>query len=680
MGIKHYFQKLLMKAIAKGKIQLIPSYQSGRAVYSDWTTENAIVSGLKASNWVYACISKKADAVASVPWYVEELKGEIWTRIKNHPLEVLLQKANPFMSGQNLFERLIYHLDLGGNGLWYVNLIKDGRGNEIPYEIYPLHPDKIKPVPNKDGWIDYYEYKINAGNPKRLDPRQVVHFMYPDPASIFWGMAPLQAVSRAVDTDNEAVDWNKASLQNRAVTSGVFTTPPDAIVTQDQYDTLKKQIWEQHVGSASAGAPWIVTGGASWTPMGMSPQEMDFLESRKFHVSEIAAVFGVPVVLLSPERTTYNNMATARRLFWEDTIIPLLSSIQEVMNLSLVRWYDPAISDMTLPNNMRVSYDLSNVPAMREGLNEKVMAASTLYNMGVPFNVINQRLNLGFESIPGGDEPKPAFGFMSANAPEKKAKALTEEEKATLWKARDTTRRQWESKITESIQERFKEESKVVVKAYEDNGESGALAAVEAQRRDWEVLLKGAYMAVIEYFAERAANRLIGKARGPTEKKFIFDPFAQSVQIWIASVAARKITRMLATTQQAIAREIGKGMSQELTSVQIAKMIEKQYDSWRGLGDSAMTEYRSVMIARTETGGAANFGNREGAAQTGLELSKTWISSRDSRVRDEHSFMDGETRPFNEPYSNGLMYPGDPGGSADEVINCRCVETYDLIE
>jgi uncharacterized protein with gpF-like domain len=127
-------------------------------------------------------------------------------------------------------------------------------------------------------------------------------------------------------------------------------------------------------------------------------------------------------------------------------------------------------------------------------------------------------------------------------------------------------------------------------------------------------------------------------------------------------------------------KEIGKGMSQELTSLQIAKMIEKQYDSWRGLGDSAMTEYRSLMIARTETGGAANFGNREGAAQTGIELSKTWISSRDGRVRDEHSFMDGETKPFNEPYSNGLMYPGDPGGSADEVINCRCVETYDLIE
>lgn len=679
MGIKQYFQRLLIKAISKANIQLIPSYQSGRAVYSDWTIENAITSGLKASNWVYACISKKADAVASVPWYVEELKGEEWMRVKNHPLEILLQKANPFMSGQNLFERLIYHLDLGGNGLWYVNLV--GQGKELkPYEIYPLHPDKIKPVPDRYGYIQYYEYKIDAGISEKLDPKQVVHFMYPDPASLFWGMSPLQAVARSVDTDNEAVDWNKASLQNRAVTSGVFTTPPDVIVSQEQYDTLKEQIWAQHVGSDNAGAPWIVTGGAQWTQMSLSPQEMDFLESRKFHVSEIAAVFGVPVVLLSAERTTYNNMSTARRLFWEDTIIPLLSSIQEVMNLSLCRWYDPSISDMVAPNTLRINYDLSNVPAMREGLNEKVMVAATLYNMGVPFNTINQRLNLGFDSIPGGDEPKPAFGFMSAEPSEKKGKVLTEEEKTILWKARDHTRRQWESKIDESIKERFKEESKVVVKAFKERGEAAALAAIESQRRDWEVLLKGAYMAVIEFFAERAANRLIGKARGPTEKKFTFDPWAQSVQMWIAAVAGRKITRMLSTTQQTIAKEIGKGMSQELTSLQIAKMIEKQYDSWRGLGDSAMTEYRSLMIARTETGGAANFGNREGAAQTGLKLSKTWISSRDGRVRDEHSFMDGETRPFNEPYSNGLMYPGDPGGSADEVINCRCVETYDLIE
>jgi len=674
VGFKRFVQKLLIKAIAGGKaIQLIPSYQSGRPIYSDWTTENAILSGLKSSNWVYACISKKADAVASVSWLVERRVGNEWKRDADHPLEILLQKANPFMSGQNLFERLVYHLDLGGNGLWYV-ILADGK----PYELYPLHPDRIKPVPNKDGWIEYYEYKIDAGDPKKLDPRLVVHFMYPDPASVFWGMAPLQTVARAVDTDNEAVDWNKASLQNRAVTSGVFTTPPEAIVTQDQYDTLKAQIWDQHVGSANTGAPWIVTGGATWTPMGMTPQEMDFLESRKFHVSEIAAVFGVPVVLLSAERTTYNNMTVARRIFWEDTIVPLLSSVQEVLNLSLTRWWDPNISDMTKPPQLRVRYDLSNVPAMREGLNEKVAAATALYNMGVPFNSINQRLNLGFDPIPGGDEPKPSFGFMSDKPHE--VKAFTEEEKTTLWKARDSTRRQWEGKLTETVAERFKEESKNVIAAYEESGESGALAAVIAQKKDWEVLLKGAYMAIIEFFATRSATRLVGKSQGPTERKFVFDPFAANVQTWIAAVAARKITRMLATTQDAIAREISRGMSEELTSAQIAKRIQDKYDSWRGLGDSAMTEYRSVMIARTETGGAANFGNREGAAQTGLPLTKTWISSRDSRVRDSHDSMDGETRMFNEPYSNGLMYPGDQGGSAGEVINCRCVEEYEVIE
>jgi len=679
VGIRQAIAGWLFKAATgKRRIQIIPSSQSGRPVYSDWTTENAITSGLKASNWVYACIRRKAAAIASVPWHVEQqTKNGDWERIRNHPLEILLAKANTFMSGQDLFERLVYHLDLGGNALWYINTVGSGV-NEKPFELYPLHPDKIKPVPSVDGWIQYYEYKIQPGNPEKLDPRKIVHLMYPDPSSIFWGISPLQAAARVVDTDNEAVDWNKASLQNRAVTSGVFSTPADLIVTGDQYDELKSQVWDQHVGSSNAGAPWVVTGGMQWTPMGMTPQEMDFLESRKFHVSEIAAVFGVPVVLLSLERTTYNNMTTARTIFWEDTIIPLLVDIQETLNLSLVRWWDPAASDMAQPNNLRVMYDLSNVPALQDNLVQKVQTATHLYNMGVPFNDINQRLNLGFNDIPGGESPKPSFGFMSSKPHE--VKALTEEEKTALWKARDSTRREWESKVAEKIVDRFKDESSVVVAAYEESGESGALAAVIAQKKDWEVLLKSAYMAIIEFFATRSATRLVGKSRGAPEKKFVFDPFAANVQTWIAAVAARKITRMLATTQDAIAREISRGMSEELTSAQIAKRIQDKYDSWRGLGDSAMTEYRSVMIARTETGGAANFGNREGAAQTGMPLTKTWISSRDSRVRDSHDSLDGETRLFNEPYSNGLMYPGDQGGSAGEVINCRCVEEYEVIE
>lgn len=52
---------------------------------------------------------------------------------------------------------------------------------------------------------------------------------------------------------------------------------------------------------------------------------------------------------------------------------------------------------------------------------------------------------------------------------------------------------------------------------------------------------------------------------------------------------------------------------------------------------------------------------------------KQWDAALDSRTRLSHAKVDGEVKELEETFSNGLLYPGDPSGSAAEVINCRCV-------
>jgi len=84
---------------------------------------------------------------------------------------------------------------------------------------------------------------------------------------------------------------------------------------------------------------------------------------------------------------------------------------------------------------------------------------------------------------------------------------------------------------------------------------------------------------------------------------------------------------------------------------------------------------RARTIARTEVHGAYSEG-RHIAADATHPIYKQWITSRDARVRDWHAYLDGEKVRFEEPYSNGMMYPHDPNGGAAEVINCRCVEVY----
>ena len=83
-----------------------------------------------------------------------------------------------------------------------------------------------------------------------------------------------------------------------------------------------------------------------------------------------------------------------------------------------------------------------------------------------------------------------------------------------------------------------------------------------------------------------------------------------------------------------------------------------------------------MRMSRTEVVGASNYGSFEGAKQSAVVKTKTWVSSRDERVRDSHTVIDGETVPLEQAYSNGLMYPGDPSGSGTEVIHCRCTQAY----
>jgi hypothetical protein len=92
-----------------------------------------------------------------------------------------------------------------------------------------------------------------------------------------------------------------------------------------------------------------------------------------------------------------------------------------------------------------------------------------------------------------------------------------------------------------------------------------------------------------------------------------------------------------------------------------------------------MSRRQAVTVARTETLRVANQGRYLGyqqAADMGIDMDKRWIATKDSRTRDDHVDMHMVTVPLDEPFEmpNGdeMMYPLDPNGSAENVINCRC--------
>ena len=88
-----------------------------------------------------------------------------------------------------------------------------------------------------------------------------------------------------------------------------------------------------------------------------------------------------------------------------------------------------------------------------------------------------------------------------------------------------------------------------------------------------------------------------------------------------------------------------------------------------------MNATAAIRNARTMVTGAENKGRQDSYARAtadGIILERTWLATNDSRTRHSHAVLDGETKPIDTPFSNGLMYPGDPNGRPEELWNCRC--------
>ena len=135
------------------------------------------------------------------------------------------------------------------------------------------------------------------------------------------------------------------------------------------------------------------------------------------------------------------------------------------------------------------------------------------------------------------------------------------------------------------------------------------------------------------------------------------------------------------TTKDQIRRYLVQSAEQNLTLPETIVLL-------RGAG---ITDYRAELIARTETGRAANIGSMVGATSTGLVTMKEWIAAKDNRTRRiprdqfDHLNMDGKKLPIDETFKlqnkkggfDLMLHPCDSSGSAADVCNCRCTLGYE---
>lgn len=370
--------------------QASPNWRQFAKMQEKWDTKTAINEGYNASAIVYAAIEKRAKLVAAVPWQAKRKKQDgTFEHVPNSPLQMLIDNPNPDQSFYEIMYETEQSVCLSGN--CYLSEIRAGSRNQ-PMQLWHLPSQYMRIKPGTEKLVDYFEYTESNGK-KRIEADDMIQLKMPNPNDRYFGQPVLMAASRAADVDRESADWQRCSLQNRGIADFSIELPEGS--TQEQAAAFQEKLAERNQSPANARKP--IVGNFKVNEMGQSAKEMDFVESRKATWSELAAAFGVPLAALGfTESVNLANADAMNRMIYLDTIIPQLELYKRQLTLQLARDFG---------DEWVLDYDLSGIPAMQANLGEKIDNAVKLYNMGVPFNTLDEKLGLNIGEIDGGDVP-----------------------------------------------------------------------------------------------------------------------------------------------------------------------------------------------------------------------------------------------------------------------------------
>lgn len=273
---------------------------------------------------VYSCVRILAEAVAGLPLHLYRYKEDGGKeKAIDHPLYLLLHdEPNPEMSSFVFRETLMTHLLLWGNA--YAQIIRNGKGEVIA--LYPLMPNKMTVDRDSQGRL-YYQYTRSSeeaptmkGAIVNLLPSDVLHI----PGLGFDGLvgySPIAMAKNAIGMAIACEEYGAKFFANGAAPGGVLEHP----------GTIKdpqrvRESWQSTFGgSSNANKIAVLEEGMKYTPIGISPEQAQFLETRKFQINEIARIFRVPPHMVGDlEKSSFSNIEQQSLEFVKYTLEPWL--------------------------------------------------------------------------------------------------------------------------------------------------------------------------------------------------------------------------------------------------------------------------------------------------------------------------------------------------------------------
>ena len=296
---------------------------------------------------VYACVRILAETIASLPLHTYRYSPGGKEKAQEHPLYHLLHsEPNPEMTSFVFRETLMGHLLLWGNA--YAQIIRDGRGRVLG--LYPLLPSKML-VNRTDQGILYYQYEKDDRT-HFLPDTEVLHI----PGLGFDGLvgySPIAMAKNAIGMAIATEEYGAKFFANGASPGGVLEHPG---VVKDPGKI--RESWNAvYQGSGNAHRVAVLEEGMKFQPIGIPPEQAQFLETRKYQLNEIARIFRIPPHMIGDlEKSSFSNIEQQSLEFVMYTLDPWV-----------IRW-EQAISRVLFSDSEKRQYFVKfNVDGLLRG-------------------------------------------------------------------------------------------------------------------------------------------------------------------------------------------------------------------------------------------------------------------------------------------------------------------------
>ena len=272
---------------------------------------------------VYACVRILSESIASLPvhLYQYESEGNKAKAVK-HPLyRILHDEPNPEMTSFVFRETLMTHLLLWGNA--YAQIIRNGKGEIIGRDsngqiIYQYQMQDSDAHTGKSGSVT-------------LRPSEVLHV----PGLGFDGLvgySPIAMAKNAIGLSIATEEYGAKFFANGATPGGILEFPG----TVKNPESIRES-WNKGFSGSNAHKVAILEEGMKYTPISISPEQAQFLETRKFQIDEIARIFRVPPHMVGDlEKSSFSNIEQQSLEFVKYTLEPWIIRWEQSLNRALL--------------------------------------------------------------------------------------------------------------------------------------------------------------------------------------------------------------------------------------------------------------------------------------------------------------------------------------------------------